>query len=1669
MIRAHDNRKSLLGGIAAAVAAAIVMIPQGVPAASTFFKADLTPADVTVHVQDGKSRVVVDDPQYLELQDEGHPALPYRLVRVLLPAGHEVADYRFVYKGRTVITDSFDPALAPPMVSVDGDIASAEPLAEWLSGSGAGPVKAGRYLGTGYYHGHAIAGFAVFPLAHEDGSLILLEDITVEVDTRPAGDMPELVRRERFRDGFGDRIRQELSTLVVNPEAASSYRVGEVRVDKETGGFQPTSYPSLEGSPVDYVIITNDAMAASWQILADWKTAKGVPTVIRTVEWIEANYRNGSDQAETIRTFIKDAYGKWGVTYVLLGGDIEYVPARFVRSCFVSSIGAELPTDLYYACLDGDWNDDHDHIFGEMPGGQCPGNDDAVDLYAEVYVGRLPARNAADVALLTSKIMAYETPNETDFTNRILYLAEVLFPITWKQGDTITMNGADLAQFTYLTKMTDPSLDVVRLYETEWLYPGSIHEQYTTARDSLEAGFNHVIHVGHGFRFNMSVGDRSVMNTDADVMTNGAKLSNLYLLNCTAVAFNYFCLGEHFLLAPYGGGVSVVGATESAYPNASSYYMYEYYDLLFLQGDVNIGEAFHRSRLKRTAYAVLGDNVDLWTHYIYALLADPEMPLWTDELDTPQVAHVSNVGLGTSSIQVTVQVGGSPIDSAWVCLSKGDDDYQYGATDGAGQATFNFRAESPGDIRVVVTGRNHARYEGTVEVDTAATAYVTVNGLTVVDDNKAGTKGNGDGVIDAGETVDLWLEVANTGGVASGFVDVVLATTTPGVTISDNSAAVGVVAEGGTQVASDRVRVTFAAGVSDETAAEFDVTIKEGGADTWYDAFARLVHAPSLDLVTLRIDDTAAGNSDGVVDAGEPFSLYYGIKNFGTGAANRLSASIVDLDGAFSVGSASDAYPDLGAMGAAENSSGFILLEPDVSAAHEIEITITDDWGRAYVDTFELRPPDPPADLMFNAGLGADRLGVEWSLSTTPDALRYNVYQSSLGGGPYTKINADPVDHAVFVAVGLAPSTRYYFVATTVDGSGNESAQSLEFSGTTNPDQLAGWPIQMGLATTSSPVVGDIDGDGDLEIVQGDDKVYAWHHDGVELIDGDGDAQSWGVLTTAGDEFVSPIALARIDGNAGHEILAASRNTREVYVFDYQGNALPGWPQPVENYIRAGLVAGDINNDGVLEVIAVDERGVIYVWNGNGTEFIDGDSNPSTPGVFYRMPGNSYLFSAPAVADIDNDNVCEIVAASQSSRLFVFNDDGSIVAGFPVTLDEPVCGSPAVGDIDDDGDLEIVVNQLYGRIKAYHHDGSTLFSAWVPNNITFGPSPALADITGDGRLETFIPSSDGNLYVFQYNGAGVSGWPVQYSDHTYTESSPIVADLNGDGSLDVILGDETRLIKAWDVGGNLLDGFPLPIADAMRAVPVVEDIDRDGDVDLIAAGWDQIVYIWDFPGAHTAGFDAWPSFHGNLHNDGLHGSRISTGVGGVMFASSVSPGGGISLEWYVPASAGFVFDVQRAAVSGPDAAPGAFGTLAAGLTVEAGGELLYVDAGARSGETYVYRLADANSGEEIHMTGSIYVPVTKGDLSQNYPNPFNPVTRITYLVPDGGAQQVRLVVYDVRGARVRTLVDDRKAGGKYTVEWDGRNDQGQTVGSGVYFYRLVETNFTQTRKMLLLK
>jgi len=97
--------------------------------------------------------------------------------------------------------------------------------------------------------------------------------------------------------------------------------------------------------------------------------------------------------------------------------------------------------------------------------------------------------------------------------------------------------------------------------------------------------------------------------------------------------------------------------------------------------------------------------------------------------------------------------------------------------------------------------------------------------------------------------------------------------------------------------------------------------------------------------------------------------------------------------------------------------------------------------------------------------------------------------------------------------------------------------------------------------------------------------------------------------------------------------------------------------------------------------------------------------------------------------------------------------------------------------------------------------------------------------------------------------------------------------------------------------------------------------------------------------------------------------------------------------------------------------------------------------------------------------------ITSFDLSQNHPNPFNPVTSIQYSV---GSRQNRpvyttLKVYNILGQKVRTLVDEPKATGSYQVIWDGKDEEGKEVSSGIYFYRLDTENYQETKKMTLLK
>jgi len=89
------------------------------------------------------------------------------------------------------------------------------------------------------------------------------------------------------------------------------------------------------------------------------------------------------------------------------------------------------------------------------------------------------------------------------------------------------------------------------------------------------------------------------------------------------------------------------------------------------------------------------------------------------------------------------------------------------------------------------------------------------------------------------------------------------------------------------------------------------------------------------------------------------------------------------------------------------------------------------------------------------------------------------------------------------------------------------------------------------------------------------------------------------------------------------------------------------------------------------------------------------------------------------------------------------------------------------------------------------------------------------------------------------------------------------------------------------------------------------------------------------------------------------------------------------------------------------------------------------------------------------------------ELSQNYPNPFNPETKIEYALKKTG--HVTLYIYNVLGEKVKTLLDQDQPAGFYQINWDGKNDNGKPISSGIYLYKLEVNGFSEAKRMLLLK
>jgi hypothetical protein len=224
--------------------------------------------------------------------------------------------------------------------------------------------------------------------------------------------------------------------------------------------YENVNFPDL----YDYLIISPLEFKDELQPLVDYKNNDEVSTILVTLDEIPSV---GIDEQESIKYYIKDAIEEMGIKYVLLvGAGVEGNEIFPVRYAWVPSGNYEsyFPSDLYYADIyDGDgnfsnWDSDGDGKYAEFSVGMNTNDMDSVDMYPDVYLGKLPCNNEDEVSIIVDKIIRYEEHNQ--MLNNIVQIGGDTFP-----GDASDVNEGEFANGIVLEKL--PGYESIKLWASE--------------------------------------------------------------------------------------------------------------------------------------------------------------------------------------------------------------------------------------------------------------------------------------------------------------------------------------------------------------------------------------------------------------------------------------------------------------------------------------------------------------------------------------------------------------------------------------------------------------------------------------------------------------------------------------------------------------------------------------------------------------------------------------------------------------------------------------------------------------------------------------------------------------------------------------------------------------------------------------------------------------------------------------------------------------------------------------------------------------------------------------------------------------------------------------------------------------------------------------------------
>jgi len=632
---------------------------------------------------------------------------------------------------------------------------------------------------------------------------------------------------------------------------------------------------------------------------------------------------------------------------------------------------------------------------------------------------------------------------------------------------------------------------------------------------------------------------------------------------------------------------------------------------------------------------------------------------------------------------------------------------------------------------------------------------------------------------------------------------------------------------------------------------------------------------------------------DGDLDlvAGEQGGTFFHFENAGTrtaavfvasvGAANPLAGQDLGSGSALAAGDTDgDGDPDLVATNAAgaffdfENTGG--IASPAFRLRAGIASALAgESAGASPTPVLGDLDADGDLDLLGGAGDGSFRYFESRAGRVVP---RTGAASPLAGVVPGTDASASfgdlDGDGDLDLVLGDAGGTLRVYLDT---GSATNPVWA-ERAGAQNP--LNGQDVGAG----STPALADLDRDGDLDLVVGEvDGVFNFFEN-----TGTPSSPAFTLRTGAANPLNgrsvglrSAPAFGDLDQDGDFDLVAGADDGDFDYFENVGSGTIPsfalrvGSASPldlVDVGTRSAPALGDLDGDGDLDLVAGNAAGT-FAWLEN-TALAAGPVFTARTGPANPFDGEDVGANAtPALGDLDGDGDQDVVAGESSAVLDYFENaivDAAIAAlelfGSANPLDGldagGTHGSPAFGDLDGDGDLDLVAGEYTGRLHFFENSGSAASAVYVERFGAADPfdgldvgelaAPVFGDLDGDGDLDALVGRFSGSVAYFENVGDALepafllrtgSANPIAGRDVGYL-AAPALGDFDGDGDLDLVVGDLDGVVHAFANTGDANVPVFVPLAGAADpfaafyssgwSTPAFGDLDRDGDLDLLA-------------------------------------------------------------------------------------------------------------------------------------------------------------------------------------------------------------------------------------------